>query len=781
VDHVPAQQHLWVVSNLDQAQIFNLPLTPYDTATATISTGIPVLGMTGSTIDWSSGYEGQPGLYDVMPGSSVATPYASGPVSYLWIDDSTHSRVFRVRDPLGTLGLGPVVDILIGQTSVSNNTCDNFGTLSGGNCTGGLSDENQYTLGRPGALVQDHSGNLYISDYSLETAGNWRLLEYSESQIQTATLASVSQNLIQFLSASPYTGAAHVYEKNGSFAGTEQCDPAVNIITSLCRPFEAAFPSDDRAMVVQDFEQIPAVVPNPQSNFDDNNPAEPWGHLNDFYSAMYSDAFDDQDNLYTTDINRARVLVYFNPLPRPSQTPTGTVTPAPTATFTITPTPACYQAAATLASPYGGYISPDGSAVDTARNYLYAADTGNSRIQVYTYTKGTTPVPLTVFTTTYPPWALSLDGSGNLYYADYGGGLVEKIYFNGTTAANLSTIGSGLIGNPRGLYVDPAGSNVYVSSQDNYCYLLQQGAPNVYTLSATFGQTNNLGTPSGIVKVGSTVYVSDSGNNQIVAFPEIPGTPPTYGRPTTLSVGSAPLLVPGDITTDIAGNFYLESINNCLTLVFDKNFNWREQISACGSQTVDENGAIDIAESGNNQVVQFRGCEVEYTCTPTFTPTNSPSATSTFTPTSSPTWTSTITPTNTPNLSPSNTPTNSPTSTPSSTPTITPTATTTPTATDSPTPLPVTSICVPYPNPVKTAPLYICFTTAGPSDVHWKIFTLALRKIYDHDEGVVSGGTLQWNLKDQWGNQTANGLYYVRVEIGGAQPMTRILKVLVIR
>jgi hypothetical protein len=69
----------------------------------------------------------------------------------------------------------------------------------------------------------------------------------------------------------------------------------------------------------------------------------------------------------------------------------------------------------------------------------------------------------------------------------------------------------------------------------------------------------------------------------------------------------------------------------------------------------------------------------------------------------------------------------------------------------------------------------------GPADVHWKVFTPAFRKIDDHDEGVVSSGTLQWNLKDHWGNQAANGLYYVRVEIGGSQPMTRTLKVLVIR
>jgi hypothetical protein len=70
---------------------------------------------------------------------------------------------------------------------------------------------------------------------------------------------------------------------------------------------------------------------------------------------------------------------------------------------------------------------------------------------------------------------------------------------------------------------------------------------------------------------------------------------------------------------------------------------------------------------------------------------------------------------------------------------------------------------------------------AGPSRVRWKVFTVAFRKILDHDEGTTSGGTLVWNLSDQWGTRVANGLYYLRVEIDGPQLLTKVLKVIVAR
>jgi hypothetical protein len=489
VDHssgATGSQHLWVVDNERTAEVFTLPLANYAAPSAAVNTNIPVLGATSSLVDWS-GIGGLSGMNDLMPAAGVAAPYASGPVSYLWVADNYHSRVFRVRDPLGKLGLGPVVDILIGQTSASNNTCGNFGTESAGSCNGSVA-ANQFTLNWPGSLALDHAGNLYVCDFSLESAGNWRLLEYDESEIAEATQNSLTENAIQYLSASPYTGATHIYDNNGQLSGGSclESAPASNPAAFLCRPLQAAFPSDDRVMVAAGFELYPVVVPTPHSNFDPTNPSEPWTHLNDFYSNMYSETFDEQDNLYTVDNNRARVLVYIAPFPTPSLTPTPTGSPTVTATWIPTNTP------------------------------------------------------------------------------------------------------------------------------------------------------GNTGTPT----------------------------------PTATSTFTA-------------------------------------------------------------------------TVTPSFTPT--------------------------------------PTATMTSSPTLTLTSTITSTPTNSPTPLPVTSLCPPYPNPVKAGPLSVCFTTAGPSRVRWKIFTTAFRKIYDRDEGITSGGTLVWNLKDQWESPVANGLYYLRVEIDGPQPMAKILKVIVRR
>jgi len=46
----------------------------------------------------------------------------------------------------------------------------------------------------------------------------------------------------------------------------------------------------------------------------------------------------------------------------------------------------------------------------------------------------------------------------------------------------------------------------------------------------------------------------------------------------------------------------------------------------------------------------------------------------------------------------------------------------------------------------------------------------------------VSGSyTINWNLKDSSGAQVANGLYYIRVQVAGIEPLTKILKVMVLR
>src|SRR5207248_5789378 len=43
------------------------------------------------------------------------------------------------------------------------------------------------TLCRPGPVTIDRKGNLWVSDHSLESQGNWRLLEYDAEQLLSAT------------------------------------------------------------------------------------------------------------------------------------------------------------------------------------------------------------------------------------------------------------------------------------------------------------------------------------------------------------------------------------------------------------------------------------------------------------------------------------------------------------------------------------------------------------------------------------------------------------------
>ena len=45
----------------------------------------------------------------------------------------------------------------------------------------------------------------------------------------------------------------------------------------------------------------------------------PTGFLKDFGSMPYAATFDDKDNLYVADLNRNRVLIYWNPFNNPQQ------------------------------------------------------------------------------------------------------------------------------------------------------------------------------------------------------------------------------------------------------------------------------------------------------------------------------------------------------------------------------------------------------------------------------------------------------------------------------
>jgi hypothetical protein len=64
--------------------------------------------------------------------------------------------------------------------------------------------------------------------------------------------------------------------------------------------------------------------------------------------------------------------------------------------------------------------------------------------------------------------------------------------------------------------------------------------------------------------------------------------------------------------------------------------------------------------------------------------------------------------------------------------------------------------------------------------VQWSVFTVNFRKIISGEISVNSTGTVSWDLKDKNGVRVADGLYYIRIEVQGPQPLVKVFKILVL-
>ncbi|HTC19808.1 MAG TPA: NHL repeat-containing protein, partial [bacterium] len=482
----------------------------------------------------------------------------------------------------------------------------------------------------------------------------------------------------------------------------------------------------------------------------------------------------------------------------PGITPTATSTSTITPTFTITPTPALLSCGSSTA---WAVSQPGGLALDGAQK-VYVADNSAQQVDVFS--------PLGVSLANLgqgimnTPAGVAIDGTGNIYVTDE---YQDRVYvFNSLTSpANPGALstgwggpgkGTGDLEAPDGIAVNSAGTSIYVADTGNQriqvfspsgTFLTQWGGPGI-------GSNGTFDMPAGVaLDASGNVYVADLGTGLVQVF-----TP------------SGAFMTEWDATQDtslLTANF-LSVYHNCLIYVTDGfgavgvfNLNGTAlgslQGPGPGTAFYDTegiavgNGGWFVADGGVGQVDGFGNCPVTScwtplvtatdTGTPTLTPTNSPTNTITASATTTPTAsiTSTATPSPTPTIT--WTPTVTVTFTGTSTPSLTPTPTISSTPTNSPTPVPVTSVCPPYPNPVSGDQISFCYTVAGPSRIRWKVYTTAFRKILDRDEGITPGGTLVWNLKDQWEIPVANGLYYLRVEIEGNQPLSKVLKVIVIR
>ena len=298
---VDAAGRLWVLSfnGNDFIDVYQLPMTDSSAPVHTLwprDVSFPVLGT----------------KHRITLGGHISglAPVERG--EYLWLSDTDNHRVLRIREPL----VNPVVDVILGQVDPGGTKCNRRAYVE----RFSHRNEDVYNapsadmLCFPGALSVDRFGNLYVSDHALEAEGNHRLLVFP-------------RELTPFENIEPIfaPAATKVFETHGG--------PGFNLQVSdwerrkiidntdlgpvKVAAFEAAFNSQNDMAVGYNMYlggRFVGVYDDPlgENRF-------PSGYLYDLASMAHSGTFDDNDNFYVSDLNRGRVLVYWNPLNAPRQ------------------------------------------------------------------------------------------------------------------------------------------------------------------------------------------------------------------------------------------------------------------------------------------------------------------------------------------------------------------------------------------------------------------------------------------------------------------------------
>ena len=227
------------------------------------------------------------------------------------------------------------------------------------------------------------------------------------------------------------------------------------------------------------------------------------------------------------------------------------------------------------------------------------------------------------------PFGVHVDGSGNIYVADYNNHRIQKWApgaTSGTTVAGGNGAGAAAnqLNYPLGVYVDGSG-NIYVA--DNSNNRIQQWAPGASSGSTVAGQSNGTGGiaanqlyyPTGVYVDGSgNIYVADEGNNRIQKWTPGASSGSTVAGGNGSGAAASQLSGPTGVYVDGIGNIYVTDYNN------NRIQKWAPGASSgitvaggngAGSAAnqlhspigvyVDGSGNIYVADNSNNRIQEF--------------------------------------------------------------------------------------------------------------------------------------------------------------------------------
>ena len=225
------------------------------------------------------------------------------------------------------------------------------------------------------------------------------------------------------------------------------------------------------------------------------------------------------------------------------------------------------------------------------------------------------------------PAGVFVDGSGNVYVADYSNHRIQKWapgVTSGTTVAGGNGYGSGAnqLSFPLGVFVDGSG-NVYVADLNNH--RIQKWAPGATSGTTVAGGNgrnsgaNQLADPSGVFVDGSgNVYVADFGNHRIQKW--APGATEgiTVAGGNGRGAGANQLSFPAGVFVDGSGNVYVADQNNNriqrwvpgatsgTTVAGGNGYgSGANQLAAPRGLSVDGSGNVYVADQNNHRIQKF--------------------------------------------------------------------------------------------------------------------------------------------------------------------------------
>jgi streptogramin lyase len=255
----------------------------------------------------------------------------------------------------------------------------------------------------------------------------------------------------------------------------------------------------------------------------------------------------------------------------------------------------------------GGFADPHGLAVDGSGN-VYVADFGNNAIKEIPPGCASSTCVITLGGGFDQPWGVAVDGSGNVFVADTSNNAVKKMP-TGCASSSCVTALAGGFSYPTGVAVDGSG-NVYVLDDGNGALKrIPPGCASTACVTSLGGGYDTSYLYAVAVSGSGEVYFSDGGE-----VDEMPSTCMSSGCVTSLG-GSSAAGVSG-VAVDGSGNvfFSLSGINTvkarpatCLPVPIQCDTALGDDFSSPWGVAVDSIGNVYVPDGKNGTVRQMVG------------------------------------------------------------------------------------------------------------------------------------------------------------------------------